>query len=91
VTSLALSINNKGQIVGWSAASLTDILPSHALLWEHGEMINLQTRISARSGGTLLAASGINDRGQIDGIGLHNGEYRNFLLTPIEDDRDYDR
>jgi len=30
----------------------------------------------------LQAASGINDRGQIDGVGLINGEEHAFLLTP---------
>jgi hypothetical protein len=31
---------------------------------------------------TLLQAGGINNRGQIDGFGVHNGNYRAFLLTP---------
>jgi probable HAF family extracellular repeat protein len=82
VTSLALAINYKGQIVGSSSANLTDAVSSHALLWENGKMINLQTKVSATSGWTLLGASGINNNGQIVGIGLHNGQYRNFLLTP---------
>jgi probable HAF family extracellular repeat protein len=83
VYSGALSINYKGQIVGYSVANYTDLVPTHALLWENGAMINLQTRIPATSGWTLLSASGINDSGQINGIGLHNGQYHNFVLTPV--------
>jgi hypothetical protein len=51
-------------------------------MWEKGEMIDLQTRIPADSGWTLLAALGINERGQISGFGIHDGQYRAFLLTP---------
>jgi len=82
--SAAVGINNKGQIVGYSFAvdNFTN-LPSHALLWENGQMIDLQTCIPANSGWTLLAASGINDRGQIVGVGIDpDGLYRNFVLTP---------
>jgi probable HAF family extracellular repeat protein len=78
----AWDINQKGQIVGFSGASLIDVTTSHALMWEKGEMIDLQTRIPADSGWTLLAALGINERGQISGFGIHDGQYRAFLLTP---------
>jgi hypothetical protein len=45
----------------------------------------LQTKITDSSW-TLLVASGINNRGQIDGWGIHNGNYRAFLLTPNDDE-----
>ena len=79
VSGVALSINESGQVVGYSSSTNT----SHALLWEKGVMIDLQTRISGNSGWTLLHADGINSRGQIDGFGTHNGNYRAFLLTPV--------
>jgi probable HAF family extracellular repeat protein len=76
-------INNHGQIVGQSAASFTDVSTSKAILWENGQMINLQTRIPASSGWRLLSAGGINERGQIACHGIHNGQYRACLLTPL--------
>jgi len=84
VFSVALDINNKGQIVGFSGASIIDITTSHALLWANGAMIELQTQIAADSGWTLLTAAGINERGQISGYGIHDGQYRAFLLTPVK-------
>jgi probable HAF family extracellular repeat protein len=80
----AFDINQKGQIVGFSGASITDVTTSHAVLWEEGVMIELQTQIPADSGWTLLAALGINERGQISGYGIHDGEYRAFVLTPVK-------
>lgn len=82
VFSVALDINNRGQIVGFSGASIIDITTSHALLWANGVMIELQAQIPGDSGWTLLAAAGINERGQIAGYGIHDGQYRAFLLTP---------
>jgi probable HAF family extracellular repeat protein len=80
----AFDINRKGQIVGYSGADLTDVTTSRAVLWEKGVMIELQTRIPADSGWTLLAACGINDRGQIPGYGIHDGQFRAFLPTPVK-------
>ena len=78
----ALDINNKGQIVGASGASIIDVTTSRAVLWANGVIVDLQTRIPADTGWTLLAAAGINERGQITGYGIHDGQYRAFLLTP---------
>jgi probable HAF family extracellular repeat protein len=80
----AEQINNRGQIVGASGQGLTDVTHSHSLLWENGTMINLQTQIPADSGWVLQQAYSINDRGQIGGFGLHNGQIRAYLLTPTE-------
>jgi probable HAF family extracellular repeat protein len=81
---LALQINNQGQIVGFSGQSLTDLTTAHPLLWENGEMIDLQTQIPADSGWLLEQAGSINDRGQIAAFGWHNGELHACLLTPRE-------
>ena len=80
-TGVALDINNRGQIVGLSATDPSNETTYHALLWENGVLTNLQTRIHDPSW-QLLAAAGINERGQIVGEGLHNGVLRAFLLTP---------
>jgi hypothetical protein len=55
------------------------------MLWENGLGIDLNTRISSSSGWLLLLATGINDRGQIIGFGVHNNPnvQSAFLLTPI--------
>ena len=45
---------------------------------------HLRTEIPAGSGWTLLGASGINEHGQIVGIGLHDGLLRACLLTPAK-------
>lgn len=82
VYGFAFDINNKSQIVGWSAGNIDDMATFHALLWENGVMTNLQTKIPAGSGWTLLQAAGINEKGQIVGYGLHNGYLRACLLTP---------
>jgi probable HAF family extracellular repeat protein len=84
---VAYSINERGQVVGSSGSSSnpTDFT-THAFLWENGVMTDLQTRIPANSGWKLVVAGGINNRGQIDGYGIHNGNYRAFLLTPDHDE-----
>ncbi len=79
---IALAVNGPGQVVGFSGQDLTDVATAHALLWEKGRMLELQTVVPPGSGWVLLQASAINDKGQIAGIGLHNGEIRAFLLTP---------
>jgi probable HAF family extracellular repeat protein len=78
----AFALNDRGQIVGWSVGDASDLSTAHALLWENGTMINLQTQIPANSGWLLGQACGINLGGQIAGFGLHHGKVRAFLLTP---------
>jgi probable HAF family extracellular repeat protein len=75
----AYAVNNCGQIVGFSGLDFNDVTTQRALLWENGKIVNLQTQIPGNSGWVLQQAAGINDRGQIAGLGLHNGA---FLLTP---------
>ncbi len=73
--STAFAINNATQVVGWSGFI--------AFIWtEKGGMQDLNTLIPANSGCQLLAAYGINDRGQITGQGNINGQSHGFLLTP---------
>ncbi len=78
----ANAVNSRGQIVGFSGQSGSDITAAHALIWEDRTMTDLQTLIPAHSDWVLQQANGINDGGQIAGIGLHNGQIRAFLLTP---------
>ncbi|MCZ7553135.1 MAG: hypothetical protein B6D39_00400 [Anaerolineae bacterium UTCFX2] len=67
-------INNAGLIVGESGGQ--------AVLWESGQMKNLNTLIAAGSGWVLQNARGINNKGQIVGKGTFNGQTRAFMLKP---------
>ena len=54
----------------------------HAFLWQNGTMTDLNTLIAANTGWVLLAAGGINNKGQIVGVGTYKGAGQIFLLTP---------
>jgi hypothetical protein len=45
-------------------------------------MHNLNELIPADSGWLLTTARSINEKGQITGLGLLNGEFHAFVLTP---------
>jgi probable HAF family extracellular repeat protein len=83
--SYATAINNRGEIVGWSA-SVTGIImgATRAVLWEHDTVYDLGDSIPAGSGWVLDQATAINDRGQIAGIGHRDGLSRAFLLSPVQ-------
>jgi probable HAF family extracellular repeat protein len=86
--SLALGLNNLGEVVGgWS----TVYTPNHlfqypterAVYFTNSGGIDLNTRIPANSGVTLVEAAGINDKGQIAASGwIAGNKLRPFLLTP---------
>ena len=69
-TGAAFNINNHGAIIGDSFLSIAGIrTPLTALL-------------PANSGWVSLAGRDINDRGEIVGTGVHNGNTRAFLMWP---------
>jgi hypothetical protein len=53
-----------------------------AFLWDNGEMLDLNERIAPDSGWELSRATAINDRGQIVGYGLFQGQQAGFVLIP---------
>ena len=59
---LAHSINNLGQIVGWSVINQAG--DHHAFLYQNGSMVDLNNLIP-KGGFTLFSAQGINDQGSI--------------------------
>jgi probable HAF family extracellular repeat protein len=78
--SQAHAINNHGVVVG------TSELPngtSHAFRWTSAEgMVDLNTLLPSGSGWVLIEAWDVNDKGQITGDGLHDGQGRAFRLNP---------
>ena len=78
LTSDSRSINDLGQVVGSSQNSATS---STAYLYSGGVMTDLNSLIDPSSGWNLIAASCINNSGQIAGIGFNNGKLESFLFS----------
>ncbi|MES2464864.1 MAG: hypothetical protein V4671_30230 [Armatimonadota bacterium] len=82
------AINGFGSVVGgtlpkggWGGHFPWKLI-GRAFLYQGGKTYDLQTRIPADSGWVLRGAYDINDRGQILGRGVVDGEGHAFLLTP---------
>ncbi|MGI5247368.1 hypothetical protein [Dactylosporangium sp. CA-139066] len=81
--STARAVNAAGQVVGTSDPLCQPCAAPRAWIRQAGTAITaLDTLIPAGSGWTLREANGINDRGEIVGVGLHNGVLRGYRLTP---------
>jgi len=88
ILALGEAINNQGQVVGSALDSKFEW--SHALLWENGKPININTRFPASSNLYATMANQINDKGQISGMavvrsGPHTGEIDAFVATPVDE------
>jgi probable HAF family extracellular repeat protein len=72
------SINNNGVIVGQNGSG-------HAFVYANGTMTDLNSLLfNPSSGWTLTLANGINDAGQIVGMGISPSGYNHaFLLNPL--------
>ena len=83
--SYAHQINSKGQVTGSSDDDCNDG-GGHAFLWENGgPMVDLNDLVIGADM-TLGGATGINDRGEITGVGLlTNGDLHVFLLIPCDE------
>jgi probable HAF family extracellular repeat protein len=80
--STAYGIDNRDQVVGESETSPGG--KRHAFLYSQGTLFDLNALIPTGSGWELVSARGINDRGQIVGVGLFQGQRRAFVLgTPV--------
>jgi probable HAF family extracellular repeat protein len=90
--SVALSVNNYDQVVGYTYLPVVGEMPIQqvAFLWSRasdgsGQMVNLNTLLYREDKDYLLfSATGINDRGQITATAYHmpTGAVRAVLLTP---------
>jgi uncharacterized membrane protein len=76
---VANAINNHNVVVGSSTSAFG---AQTAAIWISGSVFDLNKRIPTATGWVLQSAAGINDSGQIVGIGTHNGVAAGFLLTP---------
>lgn len=82
----ALGINNSDQVVGEAIFATPSGAFSGAFLYDRGttyQLLSLVEPASAQGWSQLIAASAINDSGQIVGQGIFNGQARAFLATPI--------
>jgi probable HAF family extracellular repeat protein len=79
VGSTAYSINNSGVIVG---DSVDESNRSLAFIFQNNQMVDLNEFLPDGSGWILQSAQGINDKGQIVGWGLINGQVHAFILSP---------
>lgn len=84
ITTVANAINNAGQVVGLSTLS-PNSTASHAFLYSHESLIDLNSLLDASGKGwTLEVATAINNNGQIVGFGVNPfGNSEAFLLTPV--------
>jgi probable HAF family extracellular repeat protein len=89
--SAADAVNSAGQAVGGSGIYAAPYFPScidaleHAVLWEDGQILDLNSLTSGSSDLTLTEAVFINDRGEISGFGtLANGDTHAFVLIPCD-------
>ena len=57
-------------------------LSGRAFRWRNGAIADLDDLISSGSGWVLTSAEGVNDHGQIVGLGTRAGQTRAHLLTP---------
>jgi probable HAF family extracellular repeat protein len=79
------SIDSGGQIVGGSGFFFADCNDpvEHAVLWEKGEILDLNNFVPPGNDLTLNEAFFINDSGEISGLGtLSDGSQHAFLLIP---------
>src|SRR5262249_11011426 len=73
VASQARAINGGGLIVGWSRAADGT---SRAFVWYRGVMYDLNDVLRPNSGWVLTSAAAINERAEVAGVGLHDGQPR---------------
>ena len=83
----ATGINNRSQVVG---STFNSQGWSRGFIWQDNVMTDLNTLISGDSNLLIIAASNINERGQISGMatvmsGPDEGKIHAILLTPVDE------
>ncbi|OKI67890.1 PKD domain-containing protein [Micromonospora sp. CB01531] len=78
------AINEAGAGVG--AIRMLNLTYDHAALFQDGAVTDLNTLLPEGSGWELVAATGINDAGQISGYGRRNGDWeRHAFIMDLGD------
>jgi probable HAF family extracellular repeat protein len=80
--SWAWSINSRGQIVGAATVGPYSGGLTHAVLWQDGEIVDLNTRLVPAAACTLTVARGIADSWDIIADGTCDGVSGAWLLRP---------
>lgn len=75
---LAYSVNDAGQVVGYSQTN-----NQYATLWDNGQAFDLKSLTINGQDWQLSQAYAINKLGQIVGTGSLNGQTHAFLLNPL--------
>jgi len=92
--SAADAINSTGLVVGGSGfntasfPACTDAV-EHAVMWDHGQIVDLNAFVPPGSDITLSEAFFVNDDGEIAGVGtISSGDQHTFVLLPCRDSDD---
>ena len=83
-SSSPFGLNDHGEIVGVAGNGVGSDGAMVAVLWRRGQVYDLNSLIPSDAGWTLISAHAVNSQGQIAGQGLHDGQKRAFLLTPLQ-------
>jgi|SRR5579864_7698300 len=78
--SVARDINNRGEIVGGALTEGDEAF--HAFLYRGNRLLDLNDLLDPNGGWEVLQAVGINNCGEIIGIGCQSGQDRIVLLRP---------
>ena len=90
----ARSINDRDEIVGtWCPGAASCFGPGGqpnggGFLYRQGAFTDIASLVPAGSGWSIVTAERINNRGQITGVGLHDGKRKIYLLSPRPATRD---
>lgn len=88
--SVAMDINNVGQVVGVSDSLNSAI--GRATLWDQGQIYDLNSFLDSatrQAGWQLFSAVAINDKGQIIGVASNGSSFGSYLLTPVPEPETY--
>ena len=75
-----------GKLISESAGVQSSVISQlRAVIWIGGTLFDLNDLIDPTAGWTLLEAVEVNSSGQIAGTGIHDGQRKAFLLTPVDE------
>jgi probable HAF family extracellular repeat protein len=79
-SSSVININDAGQVLG----SYERYFTNDPFLWENGKAVDLRNLIAPNSGWDDLYAIKLNNKGQIIGNGIFQGQTRAFIMNPTD-------